>query len=535
MDLRDIAQVEEQIEVWIRAGTQCIQIAVGGAMASAEQSLAAMAKKLKYTIAVWDMVRGFNGQDKGINPVEALEMAINPTAFNEHTIIVMRDLHYELAQNPATVAALKNGVMRQAFNSKKQRRPIILLTPGAAMNPDIAPYMKQIDYPPPNLRQRLDIFDGVRASISDATKRQCSEELRLEIATAMAGLTASDASDALSESLVKHGGIRPEVLDTLEFEKARALKRSEVLTYIPRDQVLQVTDLGGWEEVKSWTEERRIAYSPEAADLGLDYPKGAVLLGVPGTAKSVGAGVIARILGLPLIKFKFDAVFNSLVGESEKMVRQAIHTATAMEGCVLVFDEADKAFAGADQSVGDSGVTTRVFGVILDWLAAKNDRTFPVFTMNRTNNVPPELLRRGRFDEIFFVDIPNEAERRSIFEIHMRKRRIDPASFTADEWHTLISKSKDYVGGEIESALSASRFAAYRASPASRAIPTAAQIVAALNNITPITQAYPDNIDAMRKLGEKQARPASGRAKRSDQSRLSRALDLDMPFGGSNN
>lgn len=534
MEFNDVEQVEKQLEVWVRSGVQCVQLVVGGAAAPAEQSLIAMAKRMRYSVAVWDCLKGWNNSDKDINPVEAIQKIAVRDTFDENTLIVMRDLHYELLQNPNTVAALKLGIQKQAFNTKSYRRPVFLVTPSTAMNPDVLPYIKQIVYPPPNLKQRLDIFDGVRASISDATKKQCSDQLRYQIASALAGLTSVDASDALSEALVKHGGIKPEVVDTIEVEKGRMLKKSEVLTYIPKSEILKADELGGYEELKQWLDERAVAYTPEAAELGLDYPKGVVLIGVPGAGKSVCADVIARKLGLPRVTFAIDAVFNSLVGESERRTREAIQTVEAMEGSVLLIDEADKVLGGAIDSTGDSGVTRRIFGQILSWLAAKKTRTFVVLTMNRVTGMPPELLRRGRFDEIFFVDTPDERERKVIFEIHMRKRRIDPAAYSQDDWHEIVSKSKDYVGAEIEQAVSAARFTAYRENPASKAIPTAAQLVKAIEDIVPIVRVDPENIDAIRKFGKDRARNVSGvRAAARKGGRNQRALDLDLPFGGS--
>lgn len=539
MEFKDVAEVEKQLEVWVRSGVQCIQLVVGGAAAAAEQSLIAIARRMKYSVAVWDCLKGWNnsGKPEGMNPVDALQSIPNVNQFDLNTVIIMRDLHYELMQNPNTVAALKLGVQKQAFNTKDYRRPVFLVTPSTAMNPDVLPYIKQIVYPPPNLQGRLDIFDGVRASISNATKKQCSDQLRFQIASALAGLTSVDASDALSEALVKHGGICPEVIDTVEAEKGRMLKKSEVLTYVPKHEILKADELGGYDTLKGWLDERAVAYSPEAVELGLDYPKGVVLIGVPGAGKSVCADVIARKLALPRVTFAVDAVFNSLVGESERRTREAIQTVEAMEGCVLLIDEADKVLGGAAESTGDSGVTRRIFGQILSWLAAKKSPTFVVLTMNRVTGMPPELLRRGRFDEIFFVDTPNERERRVIFEIHMRKRRIDPEAYTADDWQQIVGKSKDYVGAEIEQAVSAARFTAYRENPKSRAIPTAEQIVRAVEDIVPIVRVDPENIDAIRKFGRERARSVSAPGRKSQGGKNQRALDLDMPFngGGGNN
>lgn len=533
---KDIKEVEDQITLYIRAGVQCIQLVVGGQNGAAEDSLKRISKELGYSFAAWDCNHGWNGSNECVNLTEAIESVPVPNRFDQNTIVILRDPHYELMQNPSPVAALKGLIQRQALNTKKNRRPVILLTPSTSMNQDVLPYMKQLVYPLPSHTHLQSIFEGVRASISDQTKRQCSDSLRYQIATALSGLTTGDAADALSECIVRHGGISPEIIDTIEMEKGRLLQKSEVLSYVPKKDILQSNELGGYEELKGWLNERKIAYEPEAEHLGLDYPKGIVLVGVPGTGKSIAADVMARELRLPRVTFNLDAVFNSLVGESERRTREAIQTADALGGCVLLIDEADKVLGGAVDSTGDSGVTRRVFGQLLTWLSSKKNKTFVVLTMNRTKGMPPELLRKGRFDEIFFVDTPSEPERKAIFEIHMRKRRIDPAVYNKDDWKQLVSRSRDYVGAEIEQAVTAARFVAYREDPASRAIPTAAQLIASLEEIVPVTKVDPDNIEDIRKFGRDRARSASGGKKgKGSKTEGGRALDLDLPFDPKNN
>lgn len=534
---KDIKEVEDQITLYIRAGVQCVQLVVGGQNGSAEESIKKIAKELGYSFAVWDCLHGWNGSDKHVNLTEAIESIPVPAQFDQNTIILMRDPHYELMQNPSPVAALKGLIQRQALNTKKNRRPVILLTPSTAMNQDLLPYMKQLVYPLPSHQHLMGIFEGVRMSISDPTKRQCSDTLRYQIATALSGLTTVDASDALAECIVRHGGIAPEIIDTIEMEKGRLLQKSEVLSYVPKKDIIGGNELGGYDELKTWLNERKVAYEPEAESLGLDFPKGIVMIGVPGTGKSIAADVIARELRLPRVTFNFDAVFNSLVGESERRTRETIQTADALGGCVLLIDEADKVLGGAIDGTGDSGVTKRVFGQLLSWLSSKKNKTFVVLTMNRIKGMPPELLRKGRFDEIFFVDTPSDAERKAIFEIHMKKRRIDPAAYVKEDWKQLISKSRDYVGAEIEQAISAARFTAYSADQASRGIPTAAQLVAALDDIVPVVKVDPENIEEIRKFGKDRARSVSSSRKAAKAAKEGggRALDLDLPFDPKNN
>ena len=546
-DFKTVAEFEEQVALYIRAGVQAVHIVVGGQAQACEQTLQDVSRKLQHQIAVWDCLGGWNGTGNFKNLTEAIQIitAVDRNAerpgsarsasqedpFRENTYMIFRDPHYELLQVPEAVCALKLAIQKQALNTKAKRRPVFLITPSEAMNPDLVPYMKRLDYPKPDQNQRLQIFDGVRSSITSAAAKQCSDALRHQIAMAAAGLTATDAADALSESLIRHGGIKPEIIDTIETEKGRLLKKSEVLTYVPKHEIMKANELGGYAELKRWLAERALAYTPEAVEIGLDYPKGIVLAGVPGTGKSICADLIARTFALPRVTFHIDAVFNSLVGATEQRVRDAISTADALEGCVLLIDEADKALKGANEASGDSGVTQRVFGALLSWLASKKNRTFVVLTMNRVTGMPPELLRKGRFDEIFFVDSPDLNERRAILEIHLAKRRVPPATYSAKEWDDLLEATKGFVGAEIEEGVIAARFTAYAEDQSSRAVPKAAHLLKAFNELIPVTKMDPENIAAIREFGTKRARsvstvaPAPGKGKRSQ-----RNLDLDLPF-----
>ena len=209
----------------------------------------------------------------------------------------------------------------------------------------------------------------------------------------------------------------------------------------------KLDDLGGLDNFKAWLKQRDAAFSQSALDYGLPYPKGLLLVGVQGTGKSIAAKIIADEWKLPLLKLDFGRLFASLVGQSESRVRKMIQTAEALAPCILWVDEIDKAFAGT-QTSGDSGTTSRVLATFITWLAEKTTPVFVVATANNIEWIPPEVVRKGRFDEIFFLGLPTRQEREAIFEVHLKKCR--PTKLDTFQIPLLSDLTKDFSGAEIE-------------------------------------------------------------------------------------
>lgn len=533
-------EVSEKIDSYIRANVQCIQLVVGGQTNEALIMLAALARARNWALVQWNPATGFSETDATapcVNPVLALDAVLMPKSDganggkaqvlkHDNAIMVFHDMHHALHDIAALMSSLKLGISRNGLINSMRKRPVFLITTNTTMTSDILPYIKVIEMALPDRNKLEFIFTKVRGSLP-MSKQECNDDLKWQIVNSLSGLTCPDAENVMSEAIVKHGMLCSEICDTIEEEKGLLLKKSEVLTYTPKSNIMAIDDLGGFAELKTWVNQRRVAYSPEAENLGLDMPKGLVIVGVPGTGKSQCAQVIARELQQPLIRFDIGAVFNSLVGESERRTRETIKIADALNGCVLLIDEADKVLGGANESTGDSGVTRRIFGQILTWLSEKKSKTFVVLTMNRIAGMPPELMRRGRFDEIFFVDTPDESERRQIFEIHMRRRGIMPSLFSTQDWCKIIDSSEGFVGAEIEQAIVASRFAAYSADNASRGVFDASGLVVSLKDLIPITKVDPENIEQIRAFGRNRARNVSGR-KTTVVQHQSRAVDLSF-------
>jgi SpoVK/Ycf46/Vps4 family AAA+-type ATPase len=271
-----------------------------------------------------------------------------------------------------------------------------------------------------------------------------------EFCSAMSGLTLNQARQALARAAIVDGRLSRDDLARLGELKARALQEEGLLEYFPPAD--NRYELGGFAGLRRWLERARVGFSAEAAELGIQAPKGVLLVGVQGCGKSLAAKVIAREWQLPLLKMDAGRLYDKYIGETEKNLRRAIAVAEASAPAILWIDELEKAISPGGGSDSDGGVSRRLFGTFLTWLQEKTAPVFVVATANDLSLLPPELLRKGRFDEIFFVDLPDASEREQIFAIHLRLRRQDPAAF---DLAALVEASDGFSGSEIEQAVTA--------------------------------------------------------------------------------
>jgi SpoVK/Ycf46/Vps4 family AAA+-type ATPase len=281
------------------------------------------------------------------------------------------------------------------------------------------------------------------------------------------------------------------------------VRKSGVLEYYDASETMQ--DVGGLDLLKDWLRKRRAAFSQEARAFGLPAPKGVLLLGVQGTGKSLSAKAIANLWNLPMLRLDVGRVFGSLVGASEANMRAAIRTAEAVAPCILWIDELEKGFAGVQGSgVSDSGTTARVFATFLTWMQDKRAPVFVVATANDVSQLPPELLRKGRFDEIFFIDLPTAAEREQIFAIHLRKRGRDPQHY---DLKRLAAATEGFSGAEIEQVVVAGLFTAF---DAGREL-TTDDMLEEVRHTVPLAVMMREEIEELRTWAQLRTRPASSR------------------------
>ena len=300
--------------------------------------------------------------------------------------------------------------------------------------------------------------------------------------------------------LIKHERLSGDLVAEVLEEKQQIIRKSGLLEYYATEETFDT--VGGLAQVKDWLAKRASALSDAARDFGLPAPKGMLLLGVQGCGKSLCAKAVSNAWQVPLLRFDIGRVFGSLVGSSEENVRRAIAVAESVAPAVLWVDEIDKAFAGSQWSaLADGGTTARVFGTFLTWLSEKTVPVFVLATANDISQLPPELLRKGRLDEIFFVDLPDAAERLEILSIHLRKRNRDPAGFDLD---ALTRASAGYSGAEIEEAVVSALFDAFHA----RQQLETGHILTALEQSVPLARTMSEQMDRLRQWAVGRARNA---------------------------
>lgn len=338
-------------------------------------------------------------------------------------------------------------------------------------------------------------------------ERQCkinlSVEMRNRMVDAALGMTSMEADLAFCLAAVKDD-LGTNAPYTVSSEKEQIIKKSGILDYFPKNESLK--DVGGMEILKDWLFKRQKAYEKKARDFGLQEPKGLLLLGVPGCGKSLTAKSIASFWNMPLLRLDIGKVYQGLVGSSEDNIRKAIVTAEAVAPCVLWMDEIEKGLNGVQSSGStDGGVTSRIFSTILTWMQEKTSPVFVVATANNINLLPPELLRKGRFDEIFFVDLPTAKERENIFSIHLIKKGQDPAKFPME---LLGKKSEGFNGAEIEECIKEAMFEAYVENPDNPVL-MASHIIYAINQTVPLSTTMKEQITALRNWATTRAKNSS--------------------------
>lgn len=334
-------------------------------------------------------------------------------------------------------------------------------------------------------------------------KKSLSIEQRTKLVDAALGMTSMEADLAFCLAAVKDG-LGESAVHTISAEKEQIIRKSGILDYFPKNEDLK--DVGGMDLLKEWLIKRQMAYEKNARDFGLQEPKGLLLLGVPGCGKSLTAKSIASFWNMPLLRLDVGKVFQGLVGSSEDNIRKAITTAEAVAPCVLWIDEIEKGLNGVQSSGNtDGGVTSRIFSTILTWMQEKTKPVFVVATANNISMLPPELLRKGRFDEIFFVDLPNEEERKNIFKIHLQKKNQNSSSFPLE---MLSKKTEGFNGAEIEECIKEALFAAYVENPKSPVLKSS-HIMDAIVATVPLSTTMDNQISWLRQWSKNRAKNAS--------------------------
>jgi len=431
------------------------------------------------------------------DPLVALDQVIDQV---EPAIFVFRDFHPFLTKsNFAVIRKLKE----IALHLKNSYKTIILVSPLQEIPPELDKEITVLSFPLPDRAELGELLDRIVDDVKQF--RQVSIELdaagRDRLLSAALGLTLNEAENVFAKIIVKDERLSGDDVNEVFAEKQQIIRKSGLLEYYATDE--SFNQVGGMGILKDWLDKRSIAFSREARDFGLPPPKGILLLGVQGCGKSLCAKAVSSLWQLPLLRFDMGRMFGSLVGSSEENVRKAIAVAESVAPAILWVDEIDKAFAGSQGSGStDGGTTARVFGTFLTWLSEKTAPVFVVATANDISQLPPELMRKGRLDEIFFVDLPAEEERLQIFNIHLTRRGRPPAGF---DLPALVSASKEFSGAEIEQAIISALYDAF----AEKGELATKHILEALGQTVPLSKTMDEQLSRLRTWADGRARHAS--------------------------
>ena len=468
----------------------------------------------------WDVVSGLESSfpeflptkdsDKQLDQTEVLswfQSLIVPK--NKFCILVLKDFNkffgsgnYRGQVEIKIIRHIKNLINEFTV----QNKAIIILSSALDLPADLEKTIPLIDFPLPT---KFEINEKINNLLERASKRPelsakfktsyNSEELD-NIINSFRGLTLAECEQVCTYCMIKHSSLLPE---TISQQKRDIIKKSGLLDWI--DENINMESIGGLEGLKVWLSKRKDAFSREAVEYGLpSNPKGILLVGIQGAGKSLFAKGISSFWNFPLLRLDMGKVFSGLVGSSEQNMRQVFKVAESVAPCILWCDEIDKGMSGSRASSStDGGTTSRVLGSWLTWMQDRKAPVFVVATANDVSSLPPELLRKGRFDEIFFVDLPKFFERKLIFQIHLDKRARNPKHFDIDK---LAELSDSYTGAEIEAAIESALYEAF--SDNKRDI-TTYDIMQSLRDSVPISKLMKEEIDYLRAWAGERARNAS--------------------------
>ncbi len=488
---------EEQLDVYLRARFTLL-VLITTEEERAIQSIKSLCERTQRTCLSWDASDGFqwitaaNGNPPTArDPMTALDM-VDKGDNNLNGVYVLKDFH-DAWNNPQIKRKLRSVSQRLKFTKKS----ILITAPANKLPEELKDEAVIVEFPLPNTDDLEDVLTNLTKT--PKVKVNLTPLGREKMVQAALGLTASQAQRVFAKAIVRDGVLDDRDIELVTEEKKLIIRESEALEFFAVTETPD--DVGGLGILKDWLRMRERAFTQEARKYGLPAPKGIALIGIPGTGKSLTAKMIGGLWRLPLLRLDVGSLFGSLVGESEERARRALRLAETVAPCILWIDEMEKALAHGGL---DSGTSTRVFGTILTWMQEKTSPVFVVATANDITSLPPELLRRGRFDEIFFLDLPTEDERKEIFAVHLRKRSRLPQDFDIS---ILAAESEGYVGSEIEQAVIDGMYIGFNDNQREF---TTQDIRVSLRRQVPLSVSQRENIEALRNwLREGRAQSAS--------------------------
>lgn len=446
----------------------------------------------------WSCVGGFTAPDRAVDldadPIACLRHFLS---LDEDAFLLFKDLHLLVHENPRLIRQLKECARALRTGKKK----IFFVSPRLALPDELVAFFKIEDVPLPTYSDLLKILQSsiLAHAASESIRKSLTTDLRDKMVRAASGFTAVEAQDVYDSALLGQTAITGKTVDVVLEEKEALVRKSGVLEFVStRAGAWQI---GGLANLKKWLSERNTAFSPEAAKHGLTPPKGILVMGVSGCGKSLCIKAIATYWKLPLLRLDMGKLYDGLAGPPEEAMRNAIKTSEAVAPCVLWIDEIEAGIANQQQKQA-GGKEARVLALFLTWMQEKTSPVFVGATANEVEVLPPELLRKGRFDELFYMGLPLKDERLQILTIHMRRRRVDPSRFDMDY---LAQSTEGLNGAEIEQGVISAIFEA-----ASKKEELSEHVLAnALRSIVPLSRTMRERIQKIEAWARDRAQKAS--------------------------
>jgi ATP-dependent 26S proteasome regulatory subunit len=500
---------QKELDVLVRARYPIIYV-VTWEEERVERSLREIAARDK-KLFVWTITQGIvksgtdaqqskSGSGNTSDPLAALDAVINQV---EPAIYLFKDFHRFTEDERCNLSVIRR-LRDVAHHLRDTYKTIVITSPLMRIAPELAKDVTLIDFGLPGPAEFGTLLNRIIEDVKDnpKVKIELDAESRERLLNAARGLTLKEAENVFAKTLVTDGRLSASDVSIVFSEKQQVIKKSGLLEYYSTQE--KFSDVAGLDNLKEWLRKRSIAFTDKAHRFGLPSPRGVLLVGVQGCGKSLCAKAVSGLWGLPLLRFDIGRMFSSLVGSSEENIRRAIQVAESVAPVILWVDEIDKALAGAASSAGsDGGTSARVFGTLLTWLSEKTSPVFVIATANNISQLPPELLRKGRLDEIFFVDLPTLAERREIFRIHLEKRGRSAANFDLD---ALARVTEGFNGAEIEEAVISGLFDAF----SGQTELNTAILKAAIGETVPLSKTMSEELNSLRTWATGRSRPASG-------------------------
>lgn len=496
-----------ELELLVRARYPLIHIVTSEEL-RAQELIAALAERRGKKVYEWSSSTGLvpggtNLQSKKSHaattrdPMAALDVILEQV---EPALFVFKDLHPFLnRQHPQVVRRLKD----IALNLKHSLKTVILVGAVLEVPPELEKELTVLPLPLPGPDELGDLLDRIVRDVSELKQVVVALDAagRERLLRAALGLTLGEAENVFAKIIVADGRLSGDDVQAVFAEKQQIVRKSGLLEYYASNE--DFSQVGGLDVLKDWLTKRSSAFTPEARAFGLPAPRGVLLLGVQGCGKSLSAKAVGTLWQVPLLRFDMGRMFSGLVGSSEENMRRAIAVAESVAPAVLWVDEVDKAFAGATgPAAGDGGTSARVFGTFLTWLSEKRSPVFVVATANDISHLPPELLRKGRLDEIFFVDLPSSPERIQILRVHLAKHGRRPDLY---DLATLAFNAEDFSGAELEEAINSALYEAFHEGVDI----TTEHIRTAIQSTVPLAKTMHEQIRRLRQWAEGRARRAS--------------------------